>query len=373
LSGALVLAKWYPFRGSWQDKRLPEKYMANHKKPKGFDEQTGAYHASLLEEIWHKVSSIEYIAVAMTVVLIYGVGGHPIWYAVVLVAVLAVWRISWLRRFGSMAARVLLPVWIGWLCVEIYIVVQNDAALEQFVRLFEFNEKYKEPFYTAVSTLYAIVTALALVKGIEDFDKLKNSIAEEVHRIHSIVDLSTYFEGKNRAYVLELKKSLVKYARNVGQSCDQGMRSPNQQLLLTCQNDIAKLEPEDENDKIALGKMMDERATLSTLRVRRINSVGEKIPNYLLIALWVAAGALILPFLSEPLAIKNASGQVVENPALFSQYYMIFLMATLNSFLLLMLSDIADPFDGFWNVDRQAFNDLADELEAEIECEEAGE
>jgi hypothetical protein len=306
----------------------------------------------------------------VTVVLIYGVGGHPIWYAVVLVAVLAVWRISWLRRFGSMAARVLLPIWIGWLCVEIYIVVQNDAALEQFVKLFEFNEKYKEPFYTAVSTLYAIVTALALVKGIEDFDKLKNGIAEEVHRIHSIVDLSTYFEGKNRAYVLDLKKSLVKYARNVGQSCDQGMRSPNQQLLLTCQNDIAKLEPEDENDKIALGKMMDERATLSTLRVRRINSVGEKIPNYLLIALWVAAGALILPFLSEPLVIKNASGQIVENPALFSQYYMIFLMATLNSFLLLMLSDIADPFDGFWNVDRQAFNDLADELDAEIEREE---
>jgi hypothetical protein len=87
----------------------------------------------------------------------------------------------------------------------------------------------------------------------------------------------------------------------------------------------------------------------------------------------VAAGALILPFLSEPLTTTNAAGQVVENPALFSQYYMIFLMATLNSFLLLMLSDIADPFDGFWNVDRQAFNDLADELEAEIECEEAGE
>jgi hypothetical protein len=52
---------------------------------------------------------------------------------------------------------------------------------------------------------------------------------------------------------------------------------------------------------------------------------------------------------------------------------MISLMATLNSFLLLMLSDIADPFDGFWNVDRQAFNDLADELDAEIEREEAGE
>jgi hypothetical protein len=347
--------------------------MAKQNTPKRFNEQTGACNASLLEECWQYIISIEFIAVAMTVVLIYAVDAHPVWYAVLFVAVLAIWRISWLSRIGSMAARVLLPIWIGWLCVEVYIAIQNDAELEKFVKFFEFNDKYKEPFYTAVSTLYAIVTALALVKGIEDFDKLKNSIAEEVHRIHSIVDLSAYFEGKNKEYVRDLKKNLVKYARNVGHSCDQGMKSPNQQLLLACQNDIAKLTPEDENDKIALAGIMEERAELSTLRVKRINSVGEKIPMYLLIALWVAAGALILPFLSEPLTTAGPGGEAILSPERFSQYYMIFLMATLNSFLLLMLSDIADPFDGFWNVDRQAFNDLADELDAEIEREESKE
>lgn len=347
--------------------------MAKQSKLKGFDKQTGECHSTHLEKFWHRIISIEYVAVLMTVVLIYSVDAHPIWYAVLLVAVLAVWRISWLRRLGSMAARVLLPIWIGWLCVEVYIVVQNDAALEQVVKFFEFNDKYKEPFYTAVSTLYAIVTALALVKGIEDFDKLKNSIAEEVHRIHSIIDLSAYFEGKNREYVLDLKRNLTKYARNVGQSCDQGIKSPNRQLLLACQNDISNLEPDDENDKIALAEIMKECAELSTLRVKRINSVGEKIPMYLLIALWVAAGALILPFLSEPLTTVDSSGATILNPERFSQYYMISLMATLNSFLLLMLSDISDPFDGFWNVDRQAFSDLADELDAEIAQEEAGE
>jgi hypothetical protein len=51
------------------------------------------------------------------------------------------------------------------------------------------------------------------------------------------------------------------------------------------------------------------------------------------------------------------------------QYYIIFLMGALNSFLLLMLSDISDPFDGFWKVRREAFDTLYASLRDEIENE----
>ena len=37
-------------------------------------------------------------------------------------------------------------------------------------KFFVFGDKYNEIFYSGIATLYAIITALALVKGIEDFD-----------------------------------------------------------------------------------------------------------------------------------------------------------------------------------------------------------
>ena len=62
----------------------------------------------------------------------------------------------------------------------------------------------------------------------------------------------------------------------------------------------------------------------------------------------------------------SAIGQKIANPMRFSQYYMIFLMASLNSFLLIMLADISDPFDGFWAVDKKPFDDLTSELGKEL-------
>jgi hypothetical protein len=97
------------------------------------------------------------------------------------------------------------------------------------------------------------------------------------------------------------------------------------------------------------------------LRSKRINAVGEKIPRYLIAALWITALGLILPFMAEPLMVpaKLPATGLVENELRFGQYYIIFLMGSLNSFLLLMLSDISDPFDGFWKVNLDPFKDLA--------------
>lgn len=41
-------------------------------------------------------------------------------------------------------------------------------------------------------------------------------------------------------------------------------------------------------------------------------------------------------------------------------------MGALNSFLLLMLSDISDPFNGFWKVRLDPFDELSLALEHEI-------
>lgn len=78
--------------------------------------------------------------------------------------------------------------------------------------------------------------------------------------------------------------------------------------------------------------------------------------------------SLILPFMAEPFylpAPKPAIG-LIANPGRFGQYDIIFLMGALNSFLLLMLSDISDPFDGFWKVNLDLLDALSLAPEHEI-------
>ena len=56
----------------------------------------------------------------------------------------------------------------------------------------------------------------------------------------------------------------------------------------------------------------------------------------------------------------------MPNDARFGQYTIIFLLAAVNSFLLLMLADISDPFDGFWTVNLGPFQELSEALEEDL-------
>lgn len=106
---------------------------------------------------------------------------------------------------------------------------------------------------------------------------------------------------------------------------------------------------------------MIKHGELGTLRSKRIGASGEKIPAYLIITLWLMALGLILPFMARDPFAEGGLGELR-----FGQYYMIFLMGSVNSFLLLMLSDISDPFDGFWRADMTAFSELAETLNTDL-------
>lgn len=177
-------------------------------------------------------------------------------------------------------------------------------------------------------------------------------------------------QGINDA-VLGLRAKLLRYAENVAAMRDQLIRNENLSILRACQSDIAKLKPYDENDHHSLQFIVAAHGELGTLRSKRINAVGEKIPRYLIAALWLMASSLILPFMAEPLYLPAPEPAIglIANPGRFGQYYIIFLLGSLNSFLLLMLSDISDPFDGFWKVNLDPFDELSLALEHEIEDE----
>ncbi len=263
--------------------------------------------------------------------------------------------------------RCILPLLIGGICVEAYSVLQHWAGAADVTRYFVFKEDYSQNFYTGIATLYAIITALALVKGIEDFDAIKRNIADEAHKVRVISELTYYFDimsdTSSREGILALRHDLLTYAQNVAGLRDQSVRDENLKVLRGCQRHISKLKPRDLNDSHSLQLMVEAQGELGVLRSKRIAAIGEKIPHYLIAALWLMALTLILPFMAEPVVTKAANtGALVDNPARFGQYYIIFVMGALNSFLLLMLSDISDPFQGFWTVSMQPFEELSSAL-----------
>lgn len=312
----------------------------------------------------------------LTLALILALVIYPDWPVELRLALasgfLAIITVGIISSHMAILCRCILPLLIGGICVEAYILIQNADFSQQVMKYFVFVDRYNEIFNSGIATLYAIITALALVKGIEDFDEIKRTISEEAYKVRSISEMTHYFDtvtkNETSKAILSLRAKLLRYSENIAAMRDQHIRNENLVILRSCQSDIAKLEPYDHNDQHSLQIIVTAHGELGMLRSKRINAVGEKIPRYLIAALWLMALSLILPFMAEPLylpAAKPAIG-LIANPGRFGQYYIIFLMGALNSFLLLMLSDISDPFDGFWKVRLDPFDELSLALEHEM-------
>ncbi len=312
----------------------------------------------------------------MTLLLVLLLAIYPGWHKesrlLMLAVFVAIIIAAVATRHASMLCRCILPLIIGGICVEIYTVIHEHELAPDLIKYFVFSEHHTENFYAAAATLYAIITALALVKGIEDFDLMKRIITDEAYKVRAVSEMTHYFDQSEKpetlAAIRSLKLKLMTYARNVYALRDQDIKNSNLALLRDCQRDIARLVPEDDNDRYALRSIMEAHGELGTLRSKRIGAIGEKMPPYLMWALWLMALGLILPFMSEPLmkeAVAPLMG-MVPNDARFGQYTIIFLLAAVNSFLLLMLADISDPFDGFWMVNLGPFQELSEALDEDL-------
>ena len=334
-------------------------------------------------------------------------------------------------RLISFVSRCAAPLLLGVLIVMVYVTLHSYATdverlLQVFTGIFpsenlnvawmlesaKFNDEYKEVFYQAISTLYAIIVGLALVKGIEDVSEARKILAQEVYVVRSIWSYLKYFEADEVSTETlvarrKMRAALISYTGNVGAGNDTKDLPHNQQLLDHCRTQILDITPFDRDDEIAQQEIIREYEKLGVLRAQRIGNIGGKISRFLLAALWMMSLALILPFLAEPLCVNapppvaaaisqgvaqgvagtvdrgasatkssrvksweaacpNAPGKIL-NPDRFSQYYMIFIMVAFFSFLMLMLHDISTPDNGFWKVDTGPFRILNAELDEDNE------
>jgi hypothetical protein len=352
---------------------------------------------------WYVVFLVCLVAATL---LLSGTGWVP--YAVLIVFALLLVVVRRFLLAMSYVSRCIAPILLGFMFVMIYFELHQMKTvfgfniksmlgyeLQDLLNLAQFNSSYKEQFYTAIATLFAIIVALALVKGIEGVDDLQRTLIEEAYKVRSVWNFLKYFEtdeldARSLAARAKLRQELRSYARHIVEGADRAQSRSNDKVLEDCRLAMLELTPVDRDDKIAQKEIIRAFGKLGVLRAKRIGSSGSRLSGYLKAALWSMSLAMLLPFMAEPLCVDPATIKeigaskaggldmlgmpkcdtpLVFNPQRFSQYYMIFIIASFFSFLLLMLHDLSSPDEGFWRVDSSAFKDLLAEFEAELAAE----
>lgn len=274
------------------------------------------------------------------------------------VSVFALCLIANQTRIGEVFGKSLMPLIIGGAFIVGYIEIHKLPAAAAVLEA-EFDEFYGEQYYAVLSTLFAIITALILVKGIELFDQLNQAVNEEANQIRSIVGFLSYFEddaSRARCDNLDTIRTLLRdYCRNVVAQPTISGSAENTSLLKRTAQEIARLDPADENDKVALQEIMRGLNMLFTTRAKRISASQAKVPLYMLVILAFMSLAIIFPFF-------------LVSPEPFSHNYtIIFVLATFCCFILMLLVDINSPFDGFWHVDLEPYKQLEASIAEELE------
>ena len=252
--------------------------------------------------------------------------------------------------------RVVIPITIGLIILSIYEISYNFEASKNFLDASFRVENHLNRFFQVMSTLYAICTAFLLWKGLTDHDSLKLALKDEANTIHSLYNYLKYFESteKNKSVFL-LRKLIFEYIENVLVDGRIATNQKNSVVLEKMVDYSGAIEVKDQNDVVALEQIMKEINYLSTYRSKRIACLENRMSPYLLVALMIMSASIMFSFFTK---------SPVEGGT--TLYTMIFVMGTLLSFMFVTMLDISHPFNGFWKIKLDSFDEIRSHLEKDL-------
>ena len=250
--------------------------------------------------------------------------------------------------------RLLAPLFIGSAAVALYVYLNIANLNGSVVGVSEF---YAEQFFSVMATLYAIITALILVKGIESFDALSSAISHEAMKMRSINAYFSYYSTEAQRQggsIYHIRQLLLQYIHNVLHQNSAAKSTENDSIIDACIHNCSLISVDDENDRIALTEIMKGMDEFRTLRANRINCARNKVPGYLIGMLVLMTVSIIIPFFIE------------RQTAAHFNHYIIFTLSTFASFIYFLLQDINKPYDGLWTIDLTPFHEAAEEIKKHL-------
>ena len=268
-------------------------------------------------------------------------------------------------------ARILLPISVGLFFVSLYhyfpsLMIADQSMLSRYgitqpgalidENFFEVNDLFKD----AVTVLYAICVAFLLLKGLGDFDELKQVLYSEANEVRTISDFATYFMASgspedNYPTVLQLREHLCDYLGNMLKGNKVITAVENEGVLENCILTVGALKTVDKNDEIALSEIMKSVSMISELRAKRTVCIEKRMSPFILVLVFMMSLTIVLSFFGSASADFSID------------YVYIFLLPTFYSSIFMTLIDLSTPFDGYWQIKLHAIQGVREKLNRQID------
>ncbi len=254
-----------------------------------------------------------------------------------------------------------------------------------------------EIFNATISTLYALIVAFVIFKGMQDYEHANHALQDEAMQIRTLSNSLKYFESneaadapptslitdpadrlrwleRNRTSVESIRSELIFYVQALSEAI-RGRKAEvpeNMERLDACAAHVGDLVPMDENDKLALGAMMRTLCDVSSIRARRIALMKTKLSPYLMIILVVLTLLIIAPFFvaAGPFDDLRAQGlsflEMVQALASRPEFVAIGGLGFSLTYLFFLMLDMNSPFNGHWRVKTTPLTEIEQELSAHL-------
>lgn len=267
-------------------------------------------------------------------------------------------RIGWSVLFG----QVVVPLLVGALAVLLYhwaapVLAPMRAALAESGELIDLQ---LQTFTTTTSTIYALLVAFLVFSAMQERNSIETALQEEALHLDSMSEILPHLHdqsGPNAAAEARMHALLIRYADNVlsKRFAHEKHMADNQVIIDGVIDEIYRLRPRDDSDRISLAALVKRVDQLASLRVQRISHMASRPAPLMLVMLIVLSVLVIAPFY-----LSTGPGALISQALIGS---LAFTMAYLFS----MLLDMLGHFDGYWAVDRSPFADSRTRIATRLE------
>jgi hypothetical protein len=228
-------------------------------------------------------------------------------------------------------------------------VIYAALRLAGFHKLFENDAEGLGVLLAIIGTLYSVVYAFATYVIWGQFAGVENEIQKESGALKDLILFSKGLKEETRDPIVRAVRS---YARGVAESEWEALSrgegtERTDKLFAEIIQSVTETKPGDESERVIHARLLEIADQASAHRDERLALSAKRIPSTLFV--FVTLTAFTIVFLLFFFPFHNLALGLVS----------VAVTAMLMFFANFVLTDLDNPFEGTWNVNNNAFCDLA--------------
>jgi hypothetical protein len=240
--------------------------------------------------------------------------------------------------------------------VAVMIVALIDRLLVQ-ASWWRLPEGTLEIFFSVFGVVYAIIVGFAMYEALSNYSQIRQFMNSEVNELQDLRDYLMYVDGQDETK-MDIEASIKRYVQSVVENEWPAM-SENQPLDIDTPDELYKvmqgtnkLTTQDKKNVMAVERLINTIANVTTHRTNRITASVERLPSLLvqllsILSLFMIAAFTLIPIdatsLKLMLTVANSFG---------------------IAFTYFVILDLDYPFRGVWSLQPRPFEHFIQRLES---------